>query len=70
MFPATNKRPGTHQGERGEPEYDIQEHPKQAKGEERGRGEEGGLSSRQVPMNFEQALVAATTYGLPEGCHL
>ena len=40
---------------------------------ERGRegvGEEGGLSSRQVPMSLEQALVAATTYGLPEGCHL
>ena len=39
---------------------------KERKGEGRGRG---GLSSRQVPMNLEQALVAATTYGLPEGCH-
>ena len=28
------------------------------------------LRLQQVPMNLEQALVATTTYGLPEGCHL
>ena len=28
VFPATNKRPGTHKGERGELEYYIQEHTK------------------------------------------
>ena len=47
VFPATNKRPGTHQGERGEPEYYIQEHPNKRRGK-RGGGEEGRLSSRQV----------------------
>ena len=60
VFPATRKRPGTHQG-------------KPRKRKERRRGGLGGgrgLRSRQVPMNLEQALVSATTYGLPEGCHL
>ena len=56
--------------ERGDPECCIQENPrKQRKKGGRGGGEKG-LSSRQVPMNLEQTSVAATTYGLPEGCHL
>ena len=70
MFPATDNRPGTPKKERGDPEYSIQENPRKQRKKGEGKGEEGGLSSRQVPKNLEQALVAATTYGLPEGCHL
>ena len=39
--------------------------------ERKGRvGGGGGLRLQQTPMSLEQTLVAATTYGLPEGCHL
>ena len=72
VFPATNNRPGTHQRKRGEilsiPFRKAPESKERKKGE--GKGEEGGLSSRQVPKNLEQTSVAATTYGLPRGCHL
>ena len=56
--------------ERGDPEYCIQENPRKQRKKGEGKGEKGGLSARQVPMDLEQTLVAATTYGLPEGCHL
>ena len=56
--------------ERGDPEYSIQENPRKQRKKGEGKGEEGGLSSRQVPMNLEQTSVAATTYGVPRGCHL
>ena len=67
VFPATNNRPGT---QRGDPEYSIQENPRKQRKKGGGKGEEGGLSARQVPMNLEQTSVAATTYGMPEGGHL
>ena len=41
VFPATNKRPGTHQGERGEPEYYILEHPNKRRGKRGGGGRKG-----------------------------
>ena len=56
--------------ERGDPEYSIQENPKKQRKKGGGKGEEGRLSSRKVPMNLEQTSVAATTYGMPEGGHL
>ena len=65
VFPATNNRPGTHQRRKGEIlSITFRKTPesKERKGEGRGRR---GLSSPQVPMNLEQASVAATTYGLP-----
>ena len=40
------------------------------RGREEGRGGGRGLRSRQTPTSLEKALVAVTTYGLPEGCHL
>ena len=40
------------------------------RGREEGRGGGRGLRPQQTPTGLEQALVAATTYGLPEGCHL
>ena len=55
--------------ERGDPECCIQENPRKQRKKGEGKGEKG-LSSRQVPMNLERPSVAATTYGLPEGCHL
>ena len=70
-IPATNSRPGTHQRKKeGDPEYSIQEAPKSKERKGGGKGKGGGLSSRQVPMNLEQTSVAATTYGVPKGCHL
>ena len=56
--------------ERGDPEYYIQENPRKQRKNGGGKGEKGGLSARQVPMNLEQTSVAATTYGVPRGCHL
>ena len=76
VFPATNNRPGdTPKKEREDPEYYIHSGKPQKAKRERGRegggkGEKGGLSSPHVPMNLEQTSVAATTCGLPEGCHL
>ena len=71
VFPATNDRPGTHQRKRGEIlSIPFRETPESKERKGKGRGRRGGLSSRQTPMSLEQALVAATTYGLPEGCHL
>ena len=70
VFPATNNRPGTHQRKKGVIlSIPFRKTPKSKERQGEGRGR-AGLSSRQVPMNLEQALVAATTYGLPEGCHL
>ena len=66
VFPATNNRPGTHQRKRGvilSIPFRKTPESKERKGRE---GEEGGLSSRQVPMNLEQALAATATYGLPK----
>ena len=70
VFPATNNRPGTHQRKKGVIlSLPFRKTPKSK--ERKGReGEAGGLSSQQVPMNLEQTSVAATTYGLPRGCHL
>ena len=51
-----------------EREYYIQEVTK--RGREEGRGGGRGLRSRQTPTSLEKALVAVTTYGLPEGCHV
>ena len=47
--------------ESGDPEYSIQENPRKQrkKGEE--KGEDGGLSARQVPMNLKLALTAMVT---------
>ena len=70
VFPATNNRPGTHQRKRGEIlSIPFRKTPEGKERKGKGRGE-GGLSSRQVPMNLEQTSVAATAYGLPRGCHL
>ena len=69
VFPATNKRPGTHQRKKGVI-LSLPGKPQKARKERGGKGKEGGLSSRQVPMNLEQISVAVTTHGLPEGCHL
>ena len=69
VFPATNNRPGTHPRKRGVI-LSIQENPRKQRKNGGGKGEKGGLSARQVPMNLEQTSVAATTYGLPRGCHL
>ena len=47
--------------ERGDPEYSIQENPRKQRKKGEGKGEEGGLSSRQVPMNLKFALTAVVT---------
>ena len=44
--------------ERGDPEYSIQENPRKQRKKGGGKGKEGGLSSRQVPMNLKLALTA------------
>ena len=63
--------------ERGAPSYEqaSRDTPKRSgelrrRNMARGGGSTGTLRLQQVPKNLEQALVAATTYGLPEGCHL
>ena len=53
VFPATNKRPGTHHRKRG-----VILSIKERKGEGR---EEGGLSSPQVPTNLKSTLTAVVT---------
>ena len=45
MFPATNKRPRTHQRKRNDLEYSIQENPRKQRKKGGGKGEEGELRS-------------------------
>ena len=52
--------------ERGDPEYSIQENPRKQRKKGGGKGEKGGLSARQVPMNLEQTSAAAATYAVPK----
>ena len=54
VFPATNNRPGTHQRKRGEIlSIPFRKTPESKERKGKGRGRRGGLSSRQVPMNFK-----------------
>ena len=67
VFPATNNRPGTHQRKKGVIlSIPFRKTPKSKERQGEGRGR-AGLSSRQVPMNLEQALVAATHVRLARG---
>ena len=43
--------------ERGDPEYCIQENPRKQRKNGGGKGEKGGLSARQVPMDLKLALL-------------
>ena len=62
VFPATNKSSrDTPKKERGDPEYCIQENPRKQRKNAGREGGEGGLSSRQVPMNLENTLTAVVT---------
>ena len=45
----------------GDPEYSIQENPRKQRKKGGGKGEEGGLSARQVPMNLKLALTPMVT---------
>ena len=47
--------------ERGDPECCIQESPRKQRKNGGGKGEKGGLSVRQVPMNLKSTSVALTT---------
>ena len=47
--------------ERGDLEYSIQESPRKQRKKGGGKGEEGGLSARQVPMNLKLALAPMVT---------
>ena len=47
--------------ERGDPEYSIQENPRKQRKKGGGKGEEGGLSSPQVPTNLKNTLTAVVT---------
>ena len=60
VFPATNNRPGTHRRRRRVIlSISFRNTPERKKGG--GKGEEGELSARQVPMNLKSTSVALTT---------
>ena len=63
VFPATNNRAGTHQRRKGEIlSISFRKTPKSKERKGGGKGEEGGLSSPQVPMNLKLALTAMVTF--------
>ena len=62
VFPATNNRPGTHQRRKGEIlSISFRKTPESKERKGGGKGEEGGLSSPEVPMNLKSTSVALTT---------